>query len=541
MEGSSDTVSDPWANALAKQLLSGAGLPADMYGAPGTAAAWPAPEQSLTAYNPTWRDRLARMLMGEEPASPAKQNFVSGLLGSTGLGTTGLGLVDATPVGAAMMAQEEAGKGNYRDAALAIFAGPAARTADRMALTAAQKLKAAGAPREQIWKDTGWFEGADGKWRFEIDDSAARLNPGRPGDLPSKLQHEELYGAYPDVADARLLWGAGPGRGAYYRGGGEAERISLSAADDLEKSKGVLLHELQHGIQQREGFAAGGSRDTFKQEYQSLNDKVDEINRAMSEASRAGDMVTYNRLMGERSDIVPRIQEIQGKYGIVGYEPYQRLAGEVEARNVERRKQLTPGQRQDTPPWLTQDTPDSQQIFRFGRDGGPQLSMGRRNPLDDAEIYRATKQQERDQGFGSTNKVYGSQRSLDRARGGVSQDDRFTQGVEERARLDRDLAEVDDIRRMDPERYDFGDDLGSMPPQPEYHPYERAPVQRQAPEKPAANFGDDAREYVKKHGGAEQAREVIDMQMRLWADKPKALRYLRELKKSVRDPNEAPF
>jgi hypothetical protein len=56
-----------------------------------------------------------------------------------------------------------------------MFAGPMARTADQEALSRAQQLAQSGSPREQIWNDTGWFQGVDGKWRFEIDDSAARL------------------------------------------------------------------------------------------------------------------------------------------------------------------------------------------------------------------------------------------------------------------------------------------------------------------------------------------------------------------------------
>jgi len=43
---------------------------------------------------------------------------------------------------------------------------------------------------------------------------------------------------------------------------------------------------------------------------------------------------------------------------------YRRLAGEVEARNVETRMDWTPEQRRDTPPWHTEDVPRDQQIVR---------------------------------------------------------------------------------------------------------------------------------------------------------------------------------
>jgi hypothetical protein len=55
------------------------------------------------------------------------------------------------------------------------FAGERAKTADREALARAKEMDADGVDRTKIWSDTGWFRGVDGKWRFEIDDSGARL------------------------------------------------------------------------------------------------------------------------------------------------------------------------------------------------------------------------------------------------------------------------------------------------------------------------------------------------------------------------------
>ena len=47
---------------------------------------------------------------------------------------------------------------------------------------------------------------------------------------------------------------------------------------------------------------------------------------------------------------------------------YRRLGGEVEARNVETRRDFTPEERRARPPWETQDVPDDQQIVRFDGD-----------------------------------------------------------------------------------------------------------------------------------------------------------------------------
>lgn len=82
----------------------------------------------LKAYEPTWRDRLARMLMGEQSASPERNRLVEGLTGSRGIGNSGLGLVDFVPgVGQAFQAQEEARKGEGANIIMAAVGGPAAK------------------------------------------------------------------------------------------------------------------------------------------------------------------------------------------------------------------------------------------------------------------------------------------------------------------------------------------------------------------------------------------------------------------------------
>ena len=107
-----------------------------------------------------------------------------------------------------------------------VFAGEKSATADRQALAKAREMEAAGAGRGAIWKETGWWKPEhDGKWRYEIDDSRARLAPGfgdalqsaqpgqvvvgtpRPGTrffdpvpMPNVIEHRQLYQAYPGMA-----------------------------------------------------------------------------------------------------------------------------------------------------------------------------------------------------------------------------------------------------------------------------------------------------------------------------------------------------
>ena len=65
------------------------------------------------------------------------------------------------------------------------FAGQHASTADVATLAVARRRVAAGGDAEQVRRETGWHQGVDGQWRFEIDDSSARLVPGLLGNLGS--------------------------------------------------------------------------------------------------------------------------------------------------------------------------------------------------------------------------------------------------------------------------------------------------------------------------------------------------------------------
>jgi hypothetical protein len=229
----------------------------------------------LRPYNPTWRDRIAQVLMGDGRASPERRSFVEGLTGSSGLGTNGIGILDALMVpGAVLGAQEAAQGGDYRGAAMqAMFLGPSARIADKAALAAAEKLAAKGASRDEIWNQTGWFKGADNKWRFEVSDNDIPMKSRATEDelfqypaVSEVLPHKQLYKAYPEIGQTRLAPEFGEGtRGSY----DEAQRVISVRPRDVSDftprtglaQKSTILHELQHGVQAAEGFERGANFD----------------------------------------------------------------------------------------------------------------------------------------------------------------------------------------------------------------------------------------------------------------------------------------
>ena len=92
-----------------------------------------------------------------------------------------------------------------------MFAGEGAKTADHGALKVAKDMQAAGVPDEQIHAKTKWTFGfADGKPRFEIDDSAAKgqfthLPPSTNRLAEQAISHPSLYREYPELSQLNQL------------------------------------------------------------------------------------------------------------------------------------------------------------------------------------------------------------------------------------------------------------------------------------------------------------------------------------------------
>lgn len=159
-----------------------------------------------------------------------------------------------------------------------MFAGPQAETADIHALASAKDRLEAGTSSEVVRKETGWFRGVDGKWRYEITDedarlteAAAELENGDDVPLGDLLEHDRLYAAYPDIKllsvradDGIKAWGSVDIHGSQVTL--NLRRIRAEGGDILS----ILLHEAQHLVQRREGFAQGGSQSVSEQVKEAL-------------------------------------------------------------------------------------------------------------------------------------------------------------------------------------------------------------------------------------------------------------------------------
>lgn len=153
-------------------------------------------------------------------------------------------------------AAKESGETEYS------YAGRGSKTANQSAYDDALRMKHnEGADNEKIRQATGWFEGRDGKWRYELDDSKVRVKDDLHtyGTLKEVIDAPELFAAYPDAENIFVSFENTNGKNGAYNP--EFDSISLNAElkSDPDKLKSTLLHEMQHAIQNREGFASGAS------------------------------------------------------------------------------------------------------------------------------------------------------------------------------------------------------------------------------------------------------------------------------------------
>ena len=342
------------------------------------------------------------------------------------------------------------------------FGGENARRADLEALDRAQDMERRGVAMETIFQETGWYTGADGKWRFEIDDSGMEYSrwgdmnrsdraeyarfrelegrfidgtitqeeqtelrslleeghgPGRAEEqqtlrLSDFVRHDELYQNYPQLRRAGLRFADLPD-GTYGTYNTETNTITLD--NSLRSSpEDTLVHEIQHAIQNAEGFAGGSSpeywrtpreaairpeyrgriqetrerlreiEDRFRQEWpndtinlenarayyawddlywkeesqegqQRYLDRMNTIEEAAREGGWEDLLNEYYAARAERDAAISAGMDARR----TPYDAYFNTAGEIEARDAAQRRQMTPEQRRETMP----NTGDENTVF----------------------------------------------------------------------------------------------------------------------------------------------------------------------------------
>lgn len=177
------------------------------------------------------------------------------------------------------------------------FAGVNSRTAIMDDLERAKQMREKGLGNDATARQTGWFLGVDGRWRYEISDDQAkwRVEPypitwddvakrlygvkfeklDRDSDerrrvlqmvdnqrrIDNYLDHDQLFNAYPQLRNIKLVVSdfLPPNAAAAYFE--KQNEIHVNYWAPKEDMLSAVLHELQHAIQKIEDFARGGSTD----------------------------------------------------------------------------------------------------------------------------------------------------------------------------------------------------------------------------------------------------------------------------------------
>lgn len=279
----------------------------------------------------------------------------------------------------------------------ASYAGKLAETANLSALDRAEQMIADGVDPETVRKETGWFKGYDGEWRFEIDDSQAEwnLDSAKPDPkrlfefgerifkLTDLLNHPDLYKAYPQLKKVTVWENPYASTGGYVVGK-NTETFTVKSLADTNINKDILIHEIQHLIQNIEGFSTGASVDQF--EYKAWGEKEYAAYEKRNEiASKLYAILRRHGVSITKSDIASVRTDLEVRDGIIDYNwmrinsladinprtaalldeyneqvqilnlttpsgQYHAVAGEIEAYDVQARRRRSAEERKNTRP-----------------------------------------------------------------------------------------------------------------------------------------------------------------------------------------------
>ena len=182
--------------------------------------------------------------------------------------------------------------GGVPKGAIGMFVGKKAEQSDPEMYKKAIKMEKARLGRNRQFSDgeileqTGFFRGVDGKWRREIPDDKAKLKPNAFKDarvqveLPNNktylsttldeyLDHEELFKNYPELKNIRIgeldKEDMRLGSSGYFLKDADGRQF-INIRKDLSptEKRSVILHEIQHAIQDTENFAKGGNIEAYE-------------------------------------------------------------------------------------------------------------------------------------------------------------------------------------------------------------------------------------------------------------------------------------
>jgi site-specific DNA-cytosine methylase len=316
-------------------------------------------------------------------------------------------------------------------------------------LDVAKQMEKAKKDAKIIKMATGWEKGVDGKWRYEMPDAKIKdtIDVGggnivkrfeedmlwTDGKLEDAVDAPKLFEAYPQLKNIKIHTDAVmndmPSNGEYNP---QTKTITIHA-DELKYLNSILNHEIQHVIQREEGFAHGGTPEQVERDFNAakaewkarsyafeLEEKAkemggeynqSEVEKALIQEYKDMDMPEFipdkeTRIKGfnyfargyaDRSmnDAIKRFRlDRFQRTDFDSYQEYRKLAGEVEARNVQKRLGMTDEERRNSLAEETEDVNRDEQIVMNGNDASYSIvkdpdTIKKLDKEDTVKVYRA--------------------------------------------------------------------------------------------------------------------------------------------------------
>ena len=316
-------------------------------------------------------------------------------------------------------------------------------------LDVAKQMEKAKKDAKIIKMATGWEKGVDGKWRYEMPDAKIKdtIDVGggnivkrfeedmlwTDGKLEDAVDAPKLFEAYPQLKNIKIHTDAVmndmPSNGEYNP---QTKTITIHA-DELKYLNSILNHEIQHVIQREEGFAHGGTPEQVERDFNAakaewkarsyafeLEEKAKEmggeynqsaVEKALIQEYKDMDMPEFipdkeTRIKGfnyfargyaDRSmdDAIKRFRlDRFQRTDFDSYQEYRKLAGEVEARNVQKRLGMTDEERRNSLASETEDVNRDEQIVMNGNDASYSIvkdpdTIKKLDKEDTVKVYRA--------------------------------------------------------------------------------------------------------------------------------------------------------
>lgn len=206
-------------------------------------------------------------------------------------------------------------------------------------LNVAREMEKAGKTPKEIHLATSWERGSDGKWRFEVPDAEFKGKLGSVENLRTypfglnktfelgDIVDSELLKAYPELKKMDVVFVTDVSYNGVFESYQDSKKNRIKIAIKKNNWQSILLHEIQHAVQNIEGFKDVRSKKNITE---SQRFKLIEYSQRYKEL--------YNKLI-EGNATKSEIEEIED----IEYD--WKKDSEVEARNVQTRMNMTPAER----------------------------------------------------------------------------------------------------------------------------------------------------------------------------------------------------